>query len=116
MHSTALLQPSQNLWYTAFVNALKRVCDFTGMSHILSAYTAENGFPSPDGEHSCSCIMGIVLLLFHLASSEQEVLDQSGNSFQHSLLFIVQSIQLKIVLPFVCWQSNMNAGLNGYIA
>lgn len=78
------------------MNALKCVCDFTGMSHILRAYSAENGFPSPDGEHSCFCIMGIVLLLFHLASSEQEVLDQSGNSFQHSLLFIVQSFQLNI--------------------
>jgi len=40
--------------------------------------------------------MGIVLLLFHLASSEQEVFDQSGNSFQHSLLFIVQSFQRNI--------------------
>ncbi len=59
---------------------------------------------------------GDCFALIHLASSEQEVLDQSGNSFQHSLLFIVQSIQLKIVLPFVCWQSNMNAGLNGCIA
>lgn len=61
--------------------SLKCVCDFSGMSHILSTYSAENWFPSPDGEHSCSCIMGIVLLLFHLANSEQEVLDQSGNSF-----------------------------------
>lgn len=101
-HFIAHLQHSPNQWYTAFVNAVKSVRMWFdwNVTHSEHIYCREwVSFPWWGAQlflHNGDCFA----LFFHLASSEQEVLNQSGNSFQHSLLFIVQSSPLNIYQHF----------------